>query len=77
MMLVLEVGSLVLPLTYEEYANFYMCVDHLYNVALLYEKHCIKNDEEAKKWQLLDFDVVKSLFAISTSKTSVNDEASS
>ncbi|KAI8366362.1 hypothetical protein EDC96DRAFT_179573 [Choanephora cucurbitarum] len=77
-MLMLEVGSLVLPLTYEEYANFYTCIDHLYNVALLYEKHCGKNDEEAKKWELLDFDVVKSLFAISTSKTStVNNEASS
>ena len=69
--LMLEVGSLVLPTTYQEFANFSTGINCLYDVALLYDEHCVKEDvSEARSWQLLDFDAFKSLFGISTCKTS-------
>ncbi|KAI8352837.1 hypothetical protein EDC96DRAFT_277320 [Choanephora cucurbitarum] len=69
--LMLEVGSLVLPTTYQEFASFSTSINCLYDIALLYDEHCVKEDaSEARSWQLLAFDAFKSLFGISTCKTS-------
>ncbi|RCH83369.1 hypothetical protein CU098_009534, partial [Rhizopus stolonifer] len=66
------VGSLVFPLTYDEYANVYSQVNTLYNVASLYERHCIRIEKEKERaqWQLLDYNAVKNMFEIKTSYAS-------
>ncbi|KAI8377277.1 hypothetical protein BD560DRAFT_390629 [Blakeslea trispora] len=77
----LEVESLILPSTYDEFANFGLQSHKLQNIASLYEMCCVEDSNNAaRKWHKFSYDVIKNIYSIcSTTRTSTvhRSEASS
>ena len=78
--ILLDVGKVSLPSTFEEFINFGSQLNILYDVAKLYENYCVVDNSIAiEEWRLLDYAVLKELYDLgrSTVKTSTNAKASS
>ncbi|KAI8336462.1 hypothetical protein EDC96DRAFT_611420 [Choanephora cucurbitarum] len=78
--ILLDVGKVSLPSTFEEFINFGSQLNILYDVAKLYENYCVVDNSIAiEEWRLLDCAVLKELCDLgrSTVKTSTNAKASS
>ncbi|KAI8334173.1 hypothetical protein EDC96DRAFT_525539 [Choanephora cucurbitarum] len=78
--LLLDVGKVSLPSTFEEFLNFGSQLNILYDLAKLYQSHCVVDDSSSiEEWGLLDYTVLKEIYDLghSTVKTSTNAKASS
>ncbi|KAI8365642.1 hypothetical protein EDC96DRAFT_608226, partial [Choanephora cucurbitarum] len=64
--LMTKIGTLIVPSTFNDFCNISSQLHEMYNISLLYEKHCVVSEEEVKEWQLLNFEVIKELYDLST-----------
>ncbi|KAI8384060.1 hypothetical protein BD560DRAFT_384837 [Blakeslea trispora] len=66
-----EVGSLSLPSTFVEFAHFGSQAQTMFDVAMLYQKHCnIDHSLTIHKWKLVSYSIIKELYDVCSTKTS-------
>ncbi|KAI8366872.1 hypothetical protein BD560DRAFT_149495 [Blakeslea trispora] len=81
--LMTEVDCLNLPSTFDEFVDFGSQVDKLYNLACLYDQHCVPGDAVYEQWSLLSYDAIKLTYDLhtttkaSTAKVDNSPEAAS
>ena len=61
-----KAGDLGVLSTFDDLGIIISQLNTMYNISLLYEKHCVVIEEEAKEWQLVDFEAVKELYNLPT-----------